>query len=33
MIFKVFKDYLRKKENIGKELSKKFGCIVGISEP
>jgi molybdopterin synthase catalytic subunit len=28
MIFKVFEDYLRKKEEVGKELSGKFGCIV-----
>jgi hypothetical protein len=33
MIFKVFEDYLRKKEEVIKELSGKFGCIVGITEP
>jgi len=33
MIFKTFDEYLRRKEKVSKELSGKFGCIVGITEP
>lgn len=32
MIFKTLDEYLRIKEEVAKELSGKFGCIVGITE-
>ena len=33
MIFKTFDEYLKIKEKVSKELSGKFGCTVGITEP